>query len=125
MPKKGWKTVTLPEYLYDLIRSEWEGNTEENRKKYGVRSFTGFLAEKVQESFLYDTGSVEPRDLNPLVESWLMEDLDDFIEGNRAELRKYLRIRNIREFVEESLELHMNYCKGIIERIKKDTAVVD
>lgn len=120
MPPKGWKTVDIPEYLYEQIKDEWKNNEKELRKKYGVHSFTGYLAEMVSESFMYDTGAVLPKHLNPLIDPALMEDLDDFVEANQSELRKRLKIGSIRQFVEEAVRLHLDYSRRIIERINEE-----
>lgn len=42
MPKKGWKSITLPEEVYEFFREEWLKQKTELWRK-GIRSFSGFV----------------------------------------------------------------------------------
>ena len=114
---KGWKTVIIPTDLYDFYKELWESQKEDYRREYGVRSFSGLLRAKLWESISYDWKG-EYND-NPLIDDWLLGDLDEFIEMNYQDLRRYLKIRNLREFVEDGLVVHIGYCRRILERINK------
>ncbi len=42
MPKKGYKSLTLPQDVYDRLRQDYAKNRDFLRKK-GIRNFSGFL----------------------------------------------------------------------------------
>jgi len=44
MPPKGWKSISVPEGVYNYFRDKWEKNKEEYKIKYGVTSFSGFVS---------------------------------------------------------------------------------
>ena len=45
MPRKGWKSISVPERVYNYFREGWEQNKEEYEIKYGVTSFSGFVCQ--------------------------------------------------------------------------------
>lgn len=49
MPRKGWKSITVKESVYQYFKNEWEKNKEEYRLKFGITSFSGFITKKCYE----------------------------------------------------------------------------
>jgi hypothetical protein len=48
MPRKGYRSITVPDDVFDYFKKEWEKHEEEYRRK-GVRSFSGFISKKLTE----------------------------------------------------------------------------
>ena len=48
MPRKGWKSITVKEEVYDYFWDLWQKNKEEYRKK-GITSFSGFVTKLLYE----------------------------------------------------------------------------
>jgi len=113
MPPKGWKTVNIPEYLYDMALKEWKEKGEEYTNRYGVHSFSGFLAEVIEDFFIYE------HENTPKIESWLLEDVEGFVEMNHAELQRRLRIKSVKEFVEDAIITYLMYCQRILQRVNE------
>lgn len=42
MPE-GWKTISIPEDIYEYIHEEWENDKKILRRRYGIRSFSGYV----------------------------------------------------------------------------------
>ncbi len=49
MPKEGYKSVTIPDDVYDFFWKKWEQLKDEYRAKYGVRSFSGFVTKVMND----------------------------------------------------------------------------
>lgn len=49
MPPPGWKSITVPEEIYDYFYKKWEKNRERYRREYGITSFTGFVAKLLND----------------------------------------------------------------------------
>jgi hypothetical protein len=43
MPKEGYKSITVPDDVYDYFWNKWQQSKEEYRAKHGIRSFSGFV----------------------------------------------------------------------------------
>lgn len=43
MPRKGFKSITIPDDVYDFFFDEWKRHQEQYRIE-GVRSFSGFIS---------------------------------------------------------------------------------
>jgi hypothetical protein len=48
MPPKGFRTITVPEDVYDYFWQEWTKRKQECAKK-GIRSFSAFVTTMVYE----------------------------------------------------------------------------
>ena len=42
MPE-GWRTVSVPEDIYNYLVEKWEKNKKEYKIRFGVSSFAGFV----------------------------------------------------------------------------------
>lgn len=49
----------------------------------------------------------------------LLEDLNAFMEENFSELRRYFKIRDLKTFTRDDLELYVIYLRGVIDRTKE------
>jgi hypothetical protein len=43
MPKEGYKSITVPDDVYEYFWNKWQRSKDEYRAKYGIRSFSGFV----------------------------------------------------------------------------------
>ena len=48
MPRKGYKSITVREEVYEQFKQEWRKRKEEYVKK-GITSFSGFVASFITE----------------------------------------------------------------------------
>jgi len=48
MPRKGFKSITVKEEVYDYFWDLWQKNKEEYRKQ-GITSFSGFVTKLLYE----------------------------------------------------------------------------
>jgi len=48
MPRKGFKSITVKEEVYDYFWDLWQRNKEEYRKQ-GITSFSGFVTKLLYE----------------------------------------------------------------------------
>ena len=49
MPRNGWKTITVPEYVYNRFKKEYDEKKEEYHLKFGISSFSAFIAKLLSE----------------------------------------------------------------------------
>jgi len=49
MPRKGWRSVTVSEEVYEFFWKEWQQRKKEYKLKYGITSFTGFVTKLLYE----------------------------------------------------------------------------
>lgn len=49
MPRKGWKSITVKEDVYNHFYTEWERLKEQYRLKHGITSFSGFITQRLYE----------------------------------------------------------------------------
>lgn len=50
MPK-GWKVISIPDYLYEYFHDNWEYDKKMLRVRYGIRSFSGYVCFLLKEMF--------------------------------------------------------------------------
>ena len=48
MPRKGYKSITVPDDVYNYFARRWEKEAPQYRLK-GVRSFSGYISMKLME----------------------------------------------------------------------------
>lgn len=56
MPRKGHKSITMPEEDYRFFWDLWEAQRDDLKKR-GVRSFSAFVTMKLYEAFALDERS--------------------------------------------------------------------
>ena len=49
MPKKGFKSITVQEKVYDHFWQEWQKVKDEYAVKKGIRSFSGYISYRLSE----------------------------------------------------------------------------
>lgn len=49
MPKKGWKSITVKEDVYDYFKKEYDKRKVENKLEDGITSFTGFINHRLYQ----------------------------------------------------------------------------
>ena len=49
MPKKGFKTITVKENVYDFLWNEYQQVKEEYAIKKGIRSFSGYISYRLSQ----------------------------------------------------------------------------
>jgi hypothetical protein len=49
MPRKGYKSITVTQKVYDYFYNEWWKVKEEYAIKKGIRSFSGFVSMRLAE----------------------------------------------------------------------------
>lgn len=49
MPKKGWRSITVTDEVYEFFFKEWQSHRDEYRMKYGITSFSGFTTKLLTE----------------------------------------------------------------------------
>lgn len=60
MPRKGWKSITVTEKVYNYFWEEWQKVKEEYRLKHGITSFSGFITQRLYELMeLAEKGTAE------------------------------------------------------------------
>jgi len=57
MPRKGWRSVTVSEDVYQFFWKEWQRRKQEYKLKYGITSFTGFVTKLLYELIQKEKGS--------------------------------------------------------------------
>lgn len=55
LPRKGWKSITVSEDVYDYFWKEWQENKNEHKLKEGITSFSGFLTKILYELIQRET----------------------------------------------------------------------
>lgn len=55
MPRKGWKTITVKESVYQYFKCQWDKRAEEYRLKHGITSFSGFITKRLFEMMEEET----------------------------------------------------------------------
>ena len=58
-PPKGWKSISVPEDVYEYFREKWEKNKKEYKIKYGVTSFSGFVSRILYEMVEREKQSIQ------------------------------------------------------------------
>lgn len=48
MPRKGYKSITIPEHIFDYFNDDYQANKDAYAIR-GVRSFSGYLTMKLNE----------------------------------------------------------------------------
>lgn len=48
LPRKGWKSITVRDEIYDYFMREWRRGRTEHLKR-GVTSFSGFVTQQLSE----------------------------------------------------------------------------
>jgi len=48
MPRKGYKSITVPDRVFDYFKNDYDANKEAYAIK-GVRSFSGYISRKLDE----------------------------------------------------------------------------
>lgn len=54
MPVKGYKSITVPDDIYDYFKKKWEERKTELRLK-GIRSFSAFVTKYLNDALEQET----------------------------------------------------------------------
>jgi hypothetical protein len=54
---KGWKSMVVPDEVFNRVKNYFEENREELKLKSGVRSLTGFMTYCIRE-YLKERGAI-------------------------------------------------------------------
>jgi len=119
MPPKGWKSVTIPLELWEYSKRVFEAEKEEFVKKSGANNYTSWMTSKLWESFLYEYEEPDDAPRNPLISNYILEDVYEFVEAHNSDLRRRLKIRNMREFIEDAIKTYLGYCGRVIQRVNE------
>ena len=52
MPPPGWKSITVPQEIYEFFYKRWKKDKERYRREYGITSFTGFVSKLLNDMLL-------------------------------------------------------------------------
>jgi hypothetical protein len=55
MPKEGYKSITVPDDVYNYFWNKWQQSKEEYRAKHGIRSFSGFVTKFMNDMIELET----------------------------------------------------------------------
>jgi hypothetical protein len=48
MPRKGYRSITVPNDVYEFFKNEWLKNKDQLRRR-GVRSFSGYVTSRLNQ----------------------------------------------------------------------------
>ena len=52
LPPPGWKSITVPQEIYEFFYKRWKKDKERYRREYGITSFTGFVSKLLNDMLL-------------------------------------------------------------------------
>lgn len=114
MPPKGWKSITIPDNLYEYSMGIYLTEDKNFKKENKNVSYGNWVAEKLWSVL---TNDLEEEKANqPKIEDSLLEDMNDLFSLHHTELRRQFKIRNHKEFVEDAIKVYLNLCYTVIQR---------
>ena len=54
MPKKGWRSLTVKDYVYDYFKEQYLKMDKELRIKKGITSLSGFITYRLEQLIAQD-----------------------------------------------------------------------
>lgn len=49
MPAEGYKSITVPTKIYEILYEQWEKEKDHLSLKYGIRSFSGYISFRLNQ----------------------------------------------------------------------------
>ena len=100
------------------MKQDFENNFQKYRKLYGTQSFSGYITQTLR--VLTKGVEDESKFYNPLVDEYILADIEEFFLEHRPTLRKYLRVVSMRDLVSDALISYLAMARRIIERIETE-----
>jgi hypothetical protein len=49
LPPKGWKSITVRQFVYDYLKEEYDNNKKELLLKKGITTFSGYVSSRLAQ----------------------------------------------------------------------------